>query len=105
MPRRPSGTPIEDADEQVVVETFSSKESGAITVERHHTLHVDVPAHAGEWNKKLQGLESSPRARTSASWKRQLAAGPTPETAADKVLLAGEGKSPDSMADTRGALK
>jgi len=105
MPRRPSGTPIEDADEQVVVETFSSKECGAISVEQRHTLYVDVPAHAGEWNKKLQSVESSPRARTSASWKRQLAAGPTPETAGDKVLLAGEGKSPDSMADTRGALK
>jgi GPI inositol-deacylase len=105
MPRRPSASPIEDADEQAAAETFSSKEEGAITVQRPHTLHVDVPAHAGEWNKKLQSLEPSPRARTSASWKRQLAAGPTPETATDKVLLAGEGKSPDSMADTRGALR
>jgi glycosylphosphatidylinositol deacylase len=105
MPRRPSGTPIEHADEQAAAEISSSRESGAITDERHHTLHVEVPAQAGEWNKKLQNLESSPRARVSASWRRQLATGSTSETSTDKVLMAGEGKSSDSMADNRGALK
>ena len=106
MPRRPSGTPIDDADEQVAAaETSSPQESAARVDERHHTLHVEVPVQAGEWNKKSQSLESSPRARVSASWKRQLATGSTPEIPADKALLAGEGKSPDSMADTRGALK
>jgi GPI inositol-deacylase len=105
MPKRPSGTPIEDADVQVAADTSSSRERGETLDEWNHTLHVEVHGQAGEWNKTTQNLESSPRARVSASWKRQVATPSTPETSADKALLAGEGKSADSMADTRGALR
>ena len=105
MTRRPLGTPIEDADEQVAAEALSSRGSGAVANGRHHNLHVEVPAQAAEWNKKPQNLEPSPRARASASWKRQMSSASPPETSVDKALLAGEGKSQDNMADTRDALK
>ena len=104
MPRRPLGTPIEDAREQVAAESFSSQECEAIASERHHNLHIEVPTQAGEWNQKSQNIESSPRARVSASFKRQLGTGATPEASADKTVLEG-GKSPDSMAEPRGASK
>src|SRR4051794_30266716 len=105
MPRRPSDAPIEEEDEQVAADTSSSPEGAAIASEHHHTLRVEVPAQAGEWNKKSQIPVSSPRARASASWKRQLARASTPEMIADKGILAADGTTPESMADTRGALK
>src|SRR5947207_7014226 len=103
MPRRPSGAPIHDADEQVARVT---SESGSPAGEDRHTLCVELLAQAGEWNKSVQSFETSPRARLSASWKRQPATtGSNPDTSADKTLAVVEGKSPDSMADTRGAVK
>lgn len=102
MPKRPSGAPIQDADEQVAGDT---SESASITGEDQQPLRLELPAQAGEWNKSLQKFETSPRARLSASWKRQTATAPGPDTSADKTLAVVEGKSPGNMADTRGALK
>ncbi len=102
MPRRPKGTPIEDdAAQNLVTEPSLQQDREPVVSDSARNLRVEVPVEAGQWSKKSQSLESSPRARTSATWKRQLSTESASEKTADAANSPEQKKGQDNMADNR----
>ena len=103
MRRRPSGTPIEDNAEECF-QSHDAPEHDKSTIAKinNETLRVQVSSDSTAWTRKPQKPNSTPRARSSAGWKRHSPSHSTVEKSGEEAVLPVENRLRAAMADTRG---
>jgi GPI inositol-deacylase len=103
MRRRPSGSPIEDGADDPFVPTVSRVSSNeSRLLEAPNTLRPEASKQDETWNQRRISVETSPRARTSATWKRPSPIEPAvEEKSADTTMLPTAGKRKGNNMDSR----